>query len=55
MKLDGETAVVGFINACMISLILERCGDDLTREACLKKRPTSRTRKFYGFGWLRHL
>jgi len=37
MNLQDDTAVVGYINAYMVSLVLKRCGDILTRKNLLEK------------------
>jgi len=35
LDIEDDTAVVGYVNAYMISLVLRRCGDDLSRENLL--------------------
>ncbi|WP_044536029.1 ABC transporter substrate-binding protein [Bradyrhizobium sp. LTSP885] len=36
VDLDNLSAVSGYDNACMLELVLKRCGDDLTRENLLR-------------------
>jgi branched-chain amino acid transport system substrate-binding protein len=37
LNIEDDTAVVGYVNAYMVALVLKRCGDDLSRENLLKQ------------------
>jgi branched-chain amino acid transport system substrate-binding protein len=45
LSIEDDTAVAGYVNACMVALVLERCGGDLSRENLLKKATNLREAK----------
>jgi branched-chain amino acid transport system substrate-binding protein len=40
LNIEEDGAVVGYVNAYMVALVLKRCGDDLSRENLLKQATT---------------
>jgi branched-chain amino acid transport system substrate-binding protein len=45
LNIDDDAAVVGYVNAYMVALVLKRCGDDLSRENLLKQATNLRETK----------